>query len=90
MIEAVAGRLYLIANLKVSPWLSSPDELGLFYWATYAAIWCCQCRAVVRDSRSPSPVLDVNIVLALVTLMSNKPYLGAEQKPWDPILFGVC
>ena len=22
-------------------------------------------------------------------MMSNKPYLGAEPKPWDPILFGV-
>jgi len=22
-------------------------------------------------------------------LMSNKAYLGAEPKPWDPILFGV-
>jgi len=21
--------------------------------------------------------------------MSNKPYLGAEPKPWDPILFGA-
>ena len=34
-------------------------------------------------------MLDVNIVLAIATLMSNKPYLGAAQKPWDPILFGV-
>ena len=34
-------------------------------------------------------LLDVNIVLALVTMMSNKAYLGAAQKPWDPILFGV-
>ena len=34
-------------------------------------------------------MLDTNIVLAIATLMSNKPYLGAEPKPWDPILFGV-
>jgi hypothetical protein len=34
-------------------------------------------------------MLDVNIVLAIVTLSSNKPYLGAEAKPWDPIVFGV-
>ena len=31
----------------------------------------------------------MNIVLAIITMMSNKPYLGAEPKPWDPIVFGV-
>ena len=34
-------------------------------------------------------MLDVNIVMAIVTLMTNKPYLNGVQKPWDPILFGV-
>jgi hypothetical protein len=34
-------------------------------------------------------MLDANIVMAIVTLMTNKPYLNGVQKPWDPILFGV-
>ena len=34
-------------------------------------------------------MLDANIVMAIVTMMTNKPYLGGEQKPWDPIVFGV-
>jgi hypothetical protein len=34
-------------------------------------------------------MLDVNIVLAIATMLSNKPYLGAEPKPWDPIVFGL-
>jgi hypothetical protein len=91
VIEAVAWAvLYLVANLKASPWLSSPDQLGLFYWATYAAIWILPPVGLflaIRDRHRL--LLDVNIAIALATLMSNKPYLGAEPKPWDPILFGV-
>ena len=91
VIEAVAWAvLYLLANLKASPWLSSPDELGLFYWATYAAIWILPAVGLflaIRDRHRL--MLDVNIVMALATLMSNKAYLGVEPKPWDPILFGV-
>ena len=33
--------------------------------------------------------MDVNIAIALVTLATNKPYLGLARKPWDPILFGL-
>jgi len=91
VIEAVAWAvLYFVLNLKASPWLSSPDELGLFYWASYAAIWILPTVGLflaIRDRHRL--VLDLNIVMALATLMSNKAYLGAEPKPWDPILLGV-
>ena len=82
--------LYLMANLKLSPWLSSPDDVPQFYWATYVAIWVLPPIGLflaVRDRHRW--MLDASIVMAIVTMMSNKPYLGAEQKPWDPILFGV-
>ena len=82
--------LYVMANLKLSPWLSFPDGLPLFYWSTYVAIWVLPPIGLflaVRDRHRW--MLDANIVMAIVTMMSNKPYLGAEQKPWDPILFGV-
>ena len=35
------------------------------------------------------PLLDVSLFLALVTLATNKPYLGASRQTWDPILLGV-
>lgn len=91
VIEAVAWAfLYLVANLKVSSWLASPDGVRQFYWATYAAIWMLPAIGLVLAVRDRHRLmLDVNIVLAIVTMMSNKPYLGAAQKPWDPILFGV-
>lgn len=91
VIEAVAwATLYFLANLKASAWFASPDEVRQFYWATYVAIWLLPAAGLVLAVRDRHRLmLDVNIVLALATLMSNKPYLGAEQKPWDPILFGV-
>src|SRR5215203_337391 len=91
VIEAVAwALLYLIANLKASPWLSSPDQLGLFYWATYAAIWLLPSVGLTLAIRDRHRLLlDVNIAIAIATLMSNKAYLGAEPKPWDPMLFGA-
>ncbi len=79
-----------MANLKLSPWLSFPDGVPQFYWATYAAIWVLPAVGLflaIRDRHRW--MLDANIVMAIVTMMSNKPYLGAAQRPWDPILFGM-
>jgi hypothetical protein len=91
VIEAVAwGMLYLITNLKISSWLSAPDEVQAFYWATYGLIWLLPAAGLwfaIRDRHRV--MLDVNIVLAIITLSTNKPYLGALQRPWDPIVFGV-
>jgi hypothetical protein len=33
--------------------------------------------------------MDVSLVMALVTLVTNKPYLGWPRYTWDPILLGV-
>jgi hypothetical protein len=91
VIEAVAWAvLYLIANLKASPWLSSANEPGLFYWSTYAAIWLLPALGLALAIRERHRLLlDVNIAIGIATLLSNKPYLGAEPKPWDPMLFGA-
>jgi hypothetical protein len=90
-VEATAwAMMYLLVNLKASEWLSIPDEVPQFYWATYAAIWILPVAGLwlaVRDRHRL--MLDLNIVLAIVTMMSNKPYLGGTPNSWDPILFGV-
>ena len=91
VIEGVSWAvMYFLANLKASEWVSIPDGVQQFYWATYVAIWILPAVGLfiaIRDRHRL--LLDVNIVLALATMMSNKPYLGAAQKPWDPILFGI-
>jgi hypothetical protein len=33
--------------------------------------------------------MDVSLVLALVTLVTSKPYLGWARHTWDPIVFGI-
>jgi hypothetical protein len=91
VFEAVAwAGLYVVANLKISPWLSQPDDIRQFYWATYGLIWLLPAAGLtfaIRDRQRW--MLDVTIVLAIVTLSSNKAYLGAAPKPWDPLVFGV-
>jgi hypothetical protein len=33
--------------------------------------------------------MNVNLLLSLVTLSTNKSYLHQERQPWDPILLGL-
>jgi len=91
-IEATAwAALYVVTNLKASQWLLvTMDDVAQFYWATYAGIWILPAVGLflaIRDRHRW--MLDANIVMAIVTLMTNKPYLNGVQKPWDPIVFGV-
>ena len=82
--------IYLMLNLKASSWLSQPVPYGVFYDITYILIWMFPVAGLwiaVRERHRL--LLDLNIILAIVTLMSNKPYLGLEQQPWDPIVFGM-
>ena len=91
IIAAVAwGAMYFIANLKISGWWSIADGGAAFEWTTYAVVWLVPIAGLwiaIRDRQRA--LLDVNIVAALVTLVTSKAYLGFEQKPWDPVVFGV-
>ena len=91
VVEAVAwGALYVVTNLKISDWVSLTDNVPAFYWATYALTWILPAAGLwlaIRDRHRL--LLDVNILMVLVTLMTNKAYLGAERNPWDPIVFGI-
>lgn len=91
IVEAAAwGGIYFLLNLKASSWLAQPDDSGTFYWITYALIWMDPIAGLwiaVRERHRW--LLDLNIVQAIVTMMSNKAYLGAERQPWDPIAFGI-
>jgi hypothetical protein len=91
VLETAAwAAIYVLTNLKISEWLSIPDDVPVFYWSTYAFIWILPAvgllLAVLDRHRW---MLDANILMAIVTLMTNKPYLGGVQQPWDPIGFGV-
>lgn len=91
VIETAAwGGIYFLLNLKASSWLSHADESGWFYWTTYAAIWMLPAAGLwIAIRERHRLMLDLNIVMAIATLMSNKSYLGAERYAWDPIVFGL-
>ena len=82
--------IYVLTNFKISQWLSIADGYQTVYWVSYAGIWILPIAGLILAVRDRHRwMLDANIIMAIVTLMSNKSYLGAAAKPWDPILFGV-
>jgi len=91
IIEAAAwAGIYLITNLQLSSWLSHPEERTAFYWATYVATWVLPVIGIwiaVLDRHRI--LLDINAVMAIATLTTNKAYLGGERQAYDPIAFGV-
>ena len=92
--------LYLSMNLQ----LSSIDQLrkwwtpsaghgnfsSAFYWSTYLLIWCLPIgmlwRALKRKDRA---VTAFGVAVAILTLVTNKSYLGWQRHTWDPILLGL-
>lgn len=87
LIQAAAwAGLYLTLNLR----LRSPSIEGPFYWFTYAAIWTLPIAGIYLGTRDKDrALLDVSLVMALVTLLTNKAYLGWPHHAWDPIVLGV-
>ncbi|MEO6236819.1 MAG: hypothetical protein ABIQ52_07435 [Vicinamibacterales bacterium] len=87
LIQAAAwAGLYLTLNLQ----LRSPSIAGPFYWFTYAAIWTLPIAGIYLGIRDKDrALLDVSLVMALVSLLTNKAYLGWPRHTWDPIVLGV-
>jgi hypothetical protein len=84
---ALAG-VYLVLNVELSP--GAYGASGWFYWFTYVAIWFLPVAGVIAGAREKDRVLiDVGLVLLIVTLVANKPYLGWERHTWDPCLLGI-
>ncbi len=79
--------LYLALNLQLG---AHTRISGPFYWFTYAAIWILPAAGLYAGLRHKERALmAINLVLALLTLATNKPYLGLERQAWDPILLGI-
>jgi hypothetical protein len=92
VMEATAwAAIYVLTNLKISAWLSVPDDgVPVVYWTTYLFTWILPAvglRLAIGDRHRW--LLDASIVMAIVTVMTNKSYLGGVRQPWDPILFGL-
>jgi hypothetical protein len=93
--------IYLAINLKILSldlptrwWGGFPDTSGLFprpfYWSTWVMIWCMPPVVLVRGVRQKDRyVIAVGAIMGVLTLISNKPYLGWVQHTWDPMILGV-
>jgi hypothetical protein len=91
--------IYLAINLQ----LSSVELLGRwgaagsagefsspFYWSTWVLTWCLPPVVLARGLLSKDRfVIAVGAAAAVLTLVTNKPYLGWERHTWDPMLLGV-
>jgi hypothetical protein len=87
LLQAAAwAGLYIAVNLK----LTDKYVEGLFYWCTYVTTWVLPIVGLYLALREKDrPLIDVSLVMALVTLLTNKRYLGSPQHEWDPILLGI-
>ena len=92
--------IYLAINLQ----LSSLNLLGHlwsgprtttefsrpFYWATWVLMWCLPPVVLARGLRRKDRfIIAVGSIVATLTLVTNKPYLGWQRHTWDPILLGA-
>lgn len=93
--------IYVAINLQLSS-VNLPGEWwwgGLrtnsgfpktFYWATWVLIWCLPPAIIARGVRRKDRlVIAAGTITALLTLATNKPYLGWPRHTWDPMLLGV-
>ncbi len=92
--------LYLIINLQISslnllePWRrgawSAPEFGRPFYWTTWVLIWFLPPLVLARGIRQKDRfVIAVGAITAVLTFVTNKPYLGWTRHTWDPMLLGI-
>jgi len=93
--------MYLAINLQLSSLSLLPRWLGghgggagefarSFYWTTWVLTWCIPPIGLVRGIRQKDRfVIAAGGIIAVLTLVTNKPYLGWERHTWDPMLLGV-
>jgi hypothetical protein len=93
--------IYLAINLRLSSlnvsaqwwgggtWAAS-EFARPFYWTTWVLIWCLPPVILARGVRKKDRfVIAVGAIVAILTFVSNKPYLGWQRHSWDPMLLGI-
>jgi hypothetical protein len=89
LLQAAAwAGLYLMLNLHF--WFTPLDIVGPFYWFTYAMVWALPLGGLYLAIHAKDrPLLAVGLAMMLVTLLTNKAYLGWTRHEWDPMVLGV-
>jgi hypothetical protein len=92
--------IYLAINLLTSAvelfpqwWSISPTTTEFsrpFYWTTWVLTWCLPPAVLTRGVRLKDAfIIAMGMITAILTLVTNKPYLGWERHTWDPMLLGA-
>jgi uncharacterized membrane protein YgcG len=93
--------IYLAINLQlpslgmvVRRWVggtgAASEFAGWFYWTTWVLIWALPPVILARGVRQKDRfVIAVGTIAAILTLVTNKPYLGWPRQTWDPMILGV-
>ena len=91
--------IYLTVNLQLSlpdllvGWLDGRASASEFsrtvYWTTWVLTWCVPPVILIRGLRRRDRfVIAIGAVTFVLTLITNKPYLGWQRHTWDPMLLG--
>ncbi len=95
--------IYLAINLMLSPSNlprglrdlagsagPSYEYAQSFYWTTWVLIWLLPPVVLARGVRQKDRfVIAVGATAAVLTAVSNKPYLDWPRHTWDPMLLGI-
>jgi hypothetical protein len=94
--------IYLAVNLRLPelgkafwghPGMSYRPFAGfppLFYWMTYGLTFLIPALGLYNGLKSRKRiVINVSLIAALLTLATNKDYLGFKHYAWDPAIFGA-
>jgi len=100
---AALSGVYLLLNVHLLSWWSDyrfffgpndsgPNDVsGWFYWLTWVLTWILPAVGLVLGiGNKDRPLIIVSLAMAIVTLITNKPYLGWERHTWDPMLLGAA
>jgi hypothetical protein len=69
-----------------------------FYWTTWVLVWCLPPLILARGigllgvrgvHKKDRFVIAVGALTAILTFVSNKPYLGWPRHTWDPMILGI-
>lgn len=84
-INLQLSSMSLLGGLRISAEFSKP-----FYWTTWVLIWCLPPAILARGLRLKDRwVIAAGAITAILTLVTNKPYLGWPRHTWDPMMLGA-
>jgi hypothetical protein len=79
------GRVWWIVGMR-----SFSEFPKAFYWTTWVLIWCLPPVVLARGLRQKDRfVIAAGAIVTILTLISNKPYLGWKRQTWDPMILGI-